>query len=172
MKKLFQTFDLFFICFLFCATYAPCIYAQDKIAYINVEEVIQNMPDYKNVQVDLEIYQKQLVKQLEQEKKSIANFYKTIIDKVKLGAMSPKEQQDAEKELQKKQTILKEKTDDVNNRLQFREKELTKPIYKKFELALKKVAKANAYTYILDKKLLVYSLGGIDATDKIKTALE
>ncbi len=86
--------------------------------------------------------------------------------------MSPKEQQDAEEQLQQKQRVLKQKTAEVNQRLQLREKELTKPIYDKFEKALKKIAIANAYTYIFDKKLLVYSLGGIDATDKIQKALE
>ena len=172
MHKLSKKSSFLFLCFLFWICSGTLVYAQDKIAYINAEEVIQKMPDYQSVQVDLEIFQKQLVKKLEEEKKTIARFYTTIIEKVKLGALSPKEQQVAEEQLQQKQKILKQKTADVNKQLQFREKELTKPIYDKFEAALGKVAKANAYTYIFDKKLLVYSLGGIDATDKIKKALE
>ena len=52
-----------------------------------------------------------------------------------------------------------------------KEAELTKPLYEELDKALKSVAKDNGYSYILDKKLLLYSEGGIDATAKIKTAL-
>ena len=172
MQKSSNKSSLLFLYFLFWICSGTLVYAQDKIAYINAEEVIQKMPDYQIVKVDLEIYQKQLVKQLEIEKKSIARFYTTILEKVKLGAMSPKEQQDAEEQLQQKQKVLKQKTTDVNKLLQFREKELSKPIYDKFEAALLKVAKANAYTYIFDKQFLLYSLGGIDATGQIMKELE
>ncbi len=44
-------------------------------------------------------------------------------------------------------------------------------ISEKYKEALEKVAKANQYSYILDKKMLLYADGGIDATEKIKTAL-
>ena len=44
-------------------------------------------------------------------------------------------------------------------------------MYEKFNEALKSIAKSSNYAYILDKKLLLYSEGGEDATQKLKTAL-
>ena len=37
--------------------------------------------------------------------------------------------------------------------------------------ALKEIAKSEGYAYVIDKKLLLYSEGGIDATEKLKTKL-
>ena len=113
-------------------------------------------------------FQEGLVKELDEEKRAIAKYYTEVIEQVKKGALSPKQQQDAEAELQRKQAELEKKTADADQKLLKKEQSLTKPIYEKFDAALKTVAKANGYTYILDKKLLMYSAGGIDATDKLK----
>ena len=118
------------------------VVAQQKIAFIDAEEVVQNMPEYKQVKTALEIFQKQLLKQLDQEKKNIAAFYKEVMEKVKLGALSPKQQQDADDELQKKQQNLKRLTDDAERNLLEKEQRLTEPVYLKFDSALKKVAEA------------------------------
>jgi outer membrane protein len=69
------------------------------------------------------------------------------------------------------QATLQKEAADADKKLMDKEGELTKPLYEELDAALKKVAKENEYGYILDKKFLLYSEGGIDATAKVKTAL-
>jgi outer membrane protein len=167
-----NTFHFFLFVFVsFLSSVFTNVVAQQKIAFIDAEEVVQNMPEYKKVKTELETFQKQLVKQLDQEKKNIAAFYKEVMEKVKLGALSPKQQQDADVELQKKQQHLKRMTDDVDRNLLRKEQELTEPVYQKFDSALKKVAEENQYNYIFDKKMLLSFDSGIDVTEKVRKHL-
>jgi outer membrane protein len=52
-----------------------------------------------------------------------------------------------------------------------KELDLTKPMYEKFNEAMKTVAKANGVAYIFDKKMMLYSEGGEDLTTKLKAQL-
>ena len=49
-------------------------FGQYKIAYVDADEVIKAMPEYRVVKNELETFQKQLLKDLDEEKKSIAKF--------------------------------------------------------------------------------------------------
>ena len=59
--------------------------------------------------------------------------------------MTPKQQQDAEAELQERQVKLEEKTNNADRKLVAKERALSKPMYDKFENAVKQVAKSNNY---------------------------
>lgn len=157
---------------IFLMSLSADIFSQQKIAYIDADAIIKSMPDYRIIRGELEIFQKQWLKQLDEEKKAIAHFYTSIIERVKRGELTPQEQQDAENELQKKQQVLEQRTNEADQQLLAKEKLLSKSMYDKFEAALKSVAKANNYTYVFDKKLLRYYAGGIDASEKMKKALK
>jgi outer membrane protein len=87
------------------------------------------------------------------------------------GTMSPAQQKEAEGKLQKMQEDLQKKAADAEKQLVDKEAALSKPLYDKLNGAIKSVAAANKYSYIVDKKLLLYSDGGIDATPKLKSQL-
>ena len=154
---------------MFCLA-SSFTFGQYTIAYVDADEVIKAMPEYRVVKNELETFQKQLLKELDEEKKSIAKFYTEVIEKVKQGALTPKQQQDAEAELQERQVKLEEKTNNADRKLVAKERALSKPMYDKFESAIKKVAKNNNYAYIMDKKFVMYA-GGADATEKLKKAV-
>jgi outer membrane protein len=153
----------------FCAVFT--MQGQYSIAYIDTDEVLKAMPEYRNTEVALEIFQKQLLKQLDSEKKAIAKYYNQVIEEVKAGALSAKQQQDAEVKLQKMQQDLEEQTNDADRQLLAKERALSKPMYEKFEKGIASVAKKNGYAYILDKKALMAYGGGTDATGKLKKEL-
>lgn len=154
---------------LFCAVFA--MQGQHSIAYIDTDEVLKAMPEYRNTEVALEILQKQLLKQLDVEKKAIAKYYTEVIEDVKIGALTAKQQQEAEAKLQKMQQDLEEKTNNADRQLLAKERALSKPMYEKFEKGIASVAKKNGYAYILDKKALMAYGGGTDATEKLKKEL-
>jgi len=106
---------------------------QYSVAYIDTDEVLTAMPEYRDTKVALEIFQKQLVKQLDAEKQVIAKYYTSVIEQVKTGALSKKQQQEAEATLQKMQEKLEEQTNDADRQLLAKERALSKPMYEKFE---------------------------------------
>lgn len=154
---------------LFCMAFT--MQGQYSMAYIDTDEVLKAMPEYRSTQVALEIFQKQLLKQLDTEKKTIATYYTQVIADVKMGALSAKQQQDAEVKLQKMQQDLDEQTNDADRQLLAKERALSKPMYEKFEKGIVTVAQKNGYAYILDKKALMAYEGGTDATEKLKKEL-
>lgn len=142
-----------------------------KIAYIVSEEIVPEMPAYKRAKSEVEAYGKQLQKVLEQKQKEAQDYYQEIMEKAQRGELTPKAEQEAQAKLQQMQADLQKEAAEADQKLAQKEGELTKPLYEELDKALKKVAKENQYSYILDKKFLLYSEGGIDATAKVKTAL-
>ncbi|BDS12576.1 OmpH family outer membrane protein [Aureispira anguillae] len=157
-------------CLFFCCS-AQATFSQQRIAYIDTDVIIKAMPEYRITQSSLETFQKQLLKQLDAEKKAIAQYYTSVIEQVKRGEMTAQQQQEAEVKLQKMQSDLEQKTTEADQQLVAKEQVLSKPMYDKFEKGIETIAQKNSYAYILDKKLLMYATGGIDATDQLKKEL-
>lgn len=146
-------------------------HAQQQIAYIESEVIVPEMPAYKRAKSEVEAYSMQLQKVLEKKKAEMDAYIKAVTDSVRRGLMNPREQQEAEAKLQKMQVDLQKDIAEADNKLAKKEAELTQPIYEEFDKAVTKVAEENRYHYVLDKKILLYSAGGINATEKVKTAL-
>jgi outer membrane protein len=140
------------------------------IAYVDAESVIAAMPEFKQVESDLESYKKILEKQLKAEEQALQDFYKSTMQKAQSGQLSPRQQKEAEEKLQKMQQELQKKAMEAEQQVMTKEGELTKPLYEKFNNALKTVAVANKFNYIVDKKVMLHA-GGQDATPMLKTTL-
>lgn len=151
--------------------FAGTTIAQTTIAYVDADALIQDMAEYKKANIDLETYAKQLEAQLKQEQEKFQKEYQMVLDSVQKGIITPLQQKQAEARLQTKQQTLQFKSQDAQNKIAAKEMELFKPINDKFNTALKEVATADGYTYILDKKMFLYLDGGIDATEKVKAKL-
>jgi outer membrane protein len=141
------------------------------IAYIVTEDIVPQMPAYKRAKSEVEAYGKQLQKILEGKQLEAQGYYQEVMKKGQNGELTPKQEQEAQAKLQEMQASLQKEASEADQKLAQKEAELTKPLYEELDAAIKKVAKDNKYTYILDKKFLLYSEGGIDATSKVKTAL-
>lgn len=137
------------------------------MAYVDADQVIHSMSEYQVVNRELEKYQAKLFQKLEEEKKSIAVFYTDVIDELKKGVLSPKEQENAQKELQEKQLKLEKLKESIDLLLLQKEKELSHPLYLKFEALLKKVAKEKQIDLILDKKFLHFGTKKKDVTQLV-----
>jgi len=145
--------------------------AQQVIAYVDADAILKAMPAYRSTRQNLETFQAQVLKELEEEKRSIAQYYTQVIDQVKRGELTTQQQNDSEKKLQQLQNDLQAKREQADQRLLDRERSLTKPMYDAFEEALKAVAQRYNYTYIVDEKLVRSVHGGIDANAQLKKQL-
>ena len=168
MKKVINLLSVFTLFTLL--TFGTDTKAQ-TIAYIVTEDIVPEMPAYKRAKSEVEAYGKQLQKILEGKQLEAQEYYQEVMKKGQNGELTPKQEQEAQAKLQEMQASLQKEASEADQKLAKKEQDLTQPMYEEFDAAIKKVAKDNKYTYILDKKFLLYSEGGIDATSKVKTAL-
>jgi outer membrane protein len=148
-------------------------FAQNSvIAHVESDSIIPKMESYIYAMTELQAYSQNMQKQFEGKEAEMEAYYMDVMNKGKNGMLSPKEQKDAETKLQDMQTKLQQFAQDMEAQLMEKEKTLMNPVTEEYNLAIKSVCKQNGYGFIIDKKLILYSDGGIDATEKIKTALK
>lgn len=142
-----------------------------KIAFVDPEQVIPNMPEYQTAKNEIENLKNKLQKEMEGEQQRAQQYYTIVMNKVQQGTMAPAQQKIEEDKLMKMQEELQRKAMKMEEDMITKEQEMTKPMYDKFNDALKELAKSEGFNYVFDKKLLLYSEGGTDATDKLKEKL-
>jgi len=119
-----------------------------KLGYTNIEYILQNMPDSKEISTKLSTEKAQYDK-LYQEK--LADAQKLLDDYQKNAAtMSAVIRADKEKTLQNKQNELQELQQNAEAALSRKQQELIAPVMEKIQTAIDAVAKENGYTYVLN----------------------
>lgn len=144
MKKLFKV-ALVAGCLLFAGNMAE---AQSKIGHINFNQLIDQMPQTKDIQKQIQDYQKTFVDQLtslNNELQANAQAYDAKRASMTDAARTAKEAelQDQNKRLQDFQTSARQKVDQKSN-------ELSKPLLDKARGAVQQVAKEKGYGYVID----------------------
>jgi len=142
-----------------------------KIAYLDYEEISKLMPEYKAFTSEIESYGKILQKQLEGEQAKMQQYYTDVTNKVQQGLIAPAQQKIEEEKLMKMQEEYQRKEMKMREDMISKQEELIKPIEDKLLSALKAVAKSNGYAYVLDKKAFLYLDGGEDISSKVKVQL-
>jgi outer membrane protein len=159
MKKLFKV-AIVAVSLLLVGNFAK---AQTKIGYINFNELIRSMPEFKTVQTAVEAYQKTFVDELSTMNQAFtteAKKFQTDGPSMTDAARSVKqsELQDMQKRMQDFQTDAQQKIDAKSN-------ELSKPMIDKAKAAVTEVAKEKGYTYVLDSSQGAALLVSPDADD-------
>ncbi|MEI6822573.1 MAG: OmpH family outer membrane protein [Bacteroidota bacterium] len=142
-----------------------------KYAYVDTEYILDNIPEYKDAQGELDQLSKQWQKDIEQKFKEIDNLYKSFQAESVLLPEDVKKKREAEiinsekdaKDLQKKRFG---KDGDLFKKRQ----ELVKPIQDKIYNAIEKRAQDKSYIFIFDKAgslTIIYSDPKYDISDDI-----
>lgn len=119
-----------------------------KLGYTNIDVILQNMPDSKDIQNKLAVEKAQYDK-LYQDK--LTDAQKLLEDYQKNGpSMSAVIKADKEKTLQNKQNELQELQQNAEQALGRKQQELVGPVMDKIQAAIDAVAKENGYTFILN----------------------
>ncbi|WP_299284237.1 OmpH family outer membrane protein [uncultured Mucilaginibacter sp.] len=144
MKKLFKV-ALVAGCLFFAGNVAQ---AQSKIGHIAFNQLIDQMPDTKNVQKQIQDYQKTFVDQLtalNNELQANAQGYDAKKATMTDAARTAKEAelQDQNKRLQDFQAKAQQQVSDKTQ-------QLSKPLLDKARAAVQAVAKEKGYAYVLD----------------------
>ena len=122
--------------------------AQMKVGYTNVDYVLSQLPDSKQIESDLKTYRSQLENSL---KAKYSDFEGKAKDYQANGEkMSEVIRKDKEKELQNLQASIQEFEKNSEESLQKKQQTLLAPVLEKIQKAIKEVAKENGYTYVFN----------------------
>lgn len=148
--------------------------AQQKIGHLNSVDVLQAMPEFKQMQADLqkqkETYSKALEGMYADYQKKQADLQEKSKDKSVPDAILETQVQD----LQQTQQRIQDFESKVNDDLQKLQGEKLKPVNDKYMKAVKEVAAANGFAYVLDIAsggVAYYPEGQNDVTDLVMKKL-
>jgi outer membrane protein len=117
-----------------------------KIGYADPNYIMENLPDTKKIQAELQIYEKQLQNQLQAKYKD----YQEKGAALEQGGsmMAPSVKEDKVKELAYLEQSIKDFEQKAQEDLQKKQMVLVDPLLDKIQKAIDAVAEEHAYTYI------------------------
>ncbi len=119
-----------------------------KLGWTNIDYLLQNMPEAKEIQAKLQTESAQYEKLLSEK---YADYQKQFEDYQKNQAtMSSVIKADKEKSLMNKQNEIEELNKNSQAQIQAKQQELVDPVMTKIQKAIDDVAKENGYTYIIN----------------------
>ena len=125
-----------------------------KMARINLQEVVVAMPEFEEAQKNLELFGRDLQEQMEQIQ---VEFNNKMADYEKNQAtMAASIKQMKQQELQQLQQRFAEFQQIAQQDFQKKEAELLEPVQKKAQDAINKIAKASGYLAVFESASLVY----------------
>mgnify|MGYP006162082501 FL=1 len=147
------------------------IEAQSKVAHINTQQLISEMPEVITAQNELKKLEEQYAKELE----TSAKEFQTKAQTYQGDAQNQTEliNQQRQVELQGMQQRIQEFRETAAQELQKRSAEMMRPLYEKARLSIEKVASAQGFDYVLDSSPggSVIMASGTDLMTTVKTEL-
>lgn len=146
--------------------------AQKKNGHVNAQEVLKEVPGYMASEKEMERYRNSKVAQLQDLQKNVQGAYdKYIAEKASL----PKAiQKSREAEIQEMQVKTQEFEQSAQKKIEEKYLELMEPLTDQLDKAIKEVAKANGFAYIMDSSqgTLLYFDGGEDVATLVIAQLK
>jgi outer membrane protein len=144
MKKLMKVV-LVAVCILFVGNIGR---AQNKIGYINLNQLIDQMPETKTIRTQIEAYQKQFIDQLTAMNDDYVSKGKAY--EAQRSTMSDAQRTAKETELTNLQKRMNDYQTSAQQQVQAKTTELSKPLFDKVRAAVAQVAKEKGYAYTFD----------------------
>ena len=160
----------------FAAVTAFQVNAQNKIGYTNVEFVLAYMPEFKNMQKELESYQAQLAKRLKVKDDYVKQKYQEYLTRKEQGAPDAELKAMEEEVLkldQEVQTLAAKSEEDLVTK----QGTMLEPVLKKLQDAIDKIAATKGYDYVLNQttsagvSTILFGPEEADITSDLFTAL-
>ena len=146
-----------------------------KYAYVNTQYILDNIPEYKAAQQQLDNISLQWQKEIEDRYAIIDKLYKTYqAEQVLLTEEMKKRRQDEINTKEKDVKELQKQRFGFEGDLFKKKQELVKPIQDKIYNAVKKLAQDGSYAVIFDKSsdlVMLYTNPKYDKSDDILLAL-
>lgn len=142
-----------------------------KYAYIDSEYIMENIPEYKDAQTEIDNLSKQWQKEIEQKFKEIDNLYKAFqAESVLLPEDVKKKRENEIIAAEKEAKDLQKKRFGKDGDLFKKRQDLVKPIQDKVYNAIEKRAQDKNYIFVFDKAgslTIMYADAKYDISDDI-----
>lgn len=130
----------------------PTMAQTQKIGYAETEYIFSQLPEFKQVDVDLKAHGTQLQTQLEAKSKELETKYKAYQG---MPATTPDAiRADKERELQQLQEGIQKFQQDAQTSFENKRAKLMEPLFAKVADAISVVAKEQGYTFIINPGLM------------------
>lgn len=144
-----------------------------KIGYLNSVTLLQEIPEVKQANANLEALQKQLQKKGQGMLEEFQKKYQDLQRKEQLGELSPKQIEEEAQALRQEEVKIQQFEQEMQGQLEEKRTSLLQPIFDDVSAKIAEVAKENGYTYIIDDSpgLLLYKEEAYDVTELVKVKL-
>lgn len=144
-----------------------------KFGYINSQALIQQIPQVKEANAELETIKKQYEKQGQDKVASLQTKYQALERKQAQGEIAPKQLEVEAQALKQEEMEIAKFQQEIQQKLYEKSEILLKPIRDKIQNAINDVAKENGYDYILDQSMgiLLYADESVDVSTLVKAKL-
>ena len=164
----FKSYLLWCICLL-----TTVAVSAQKFGYINSQQLIQQIPQVKEANAELETLQKQFEKEAQDKINSLQTKYEALGRKQEQGEISPKQLEVESKQLETERLNIAKFQQERQQQLQEKSELLLKPIRDQINEAIQAVAKENGFTYIFDDStgIILYADAATDVGEMVKAKL-
>lgn len=139
--------------------------AQNKYGHMNYGNLLEQVPELKKGNTELETYRNQLIKQGQDRAAKWEKNVKAFQTKAQAGEMTGLQIKQTEDKLGKEQQAIAALEQEVVNKITKKRDEILKPILDKIDAAVKAVGKENGYSMIFDSSLYNFILSAEDSDD-------
>lgn len=168
MRKLIQTLTL-------CAAFLMVTLnvSAQKFGYVNSQELMQNIPEVKEANSNIETYRTQLQKKGQDMVKALQAKYQDLQKKQELGEIAPKELELQSAALKQEEADLMKYEQESQQKILKKSETLIQPLMDKINTAIKDVAAENGFDYIFDYStgFVLFADQSTDVSQLIKSKL-
>lgn len=122
--------------------------AQSKVAHVNVQQLVEDMPEMKAARAELEKLEKQYSADLQSSGQELQNKIKLYESEA--GSKTEDENRKRAEEVQGMQNNIMQARQTAEEELQKKQMELIQPVLEKAQKAIQKVGKEQGFQYVLD----------------------
>ena len=153
--------------------FATIAVSAQKFGYINSQELIQQIPQVKQANAELEALQKQYEKKIEDEANALQTKYQALVRKQEQGDIAPKQYDIEVQALEQERVQIEKAQQEMQQNLSKKSEDLLKPIRDQINQAIIDVANENGYTYIFDYSLgiILYAEESADVSALVKAKM-
>lgn len=144
MKQL-KTLAIAFVLAIGAVSFAS---AQSKVAHVNVQQLVEDMPEMKAARAELEKLEKQYSADLQSSGQELQNKIKLYESEA--STKSEDENRKRAEEVQGMQSNIMQARQTAEQELQKKQMELIQPILERAQQAIQKVGKGQGFQYVLD----------------------
>ena len=144
--------------------------AQTKVGTINTEYIVSKMPEFKEVQKNVQDYSKTLDSGLKEKFDEYQEKVKAYSEKEATYTQALKDLK--QKDIMKLEEDIQKLRNNSGKLLQVRQDELLRPLYNKIGVEVEKIVQEEGFTHILNENnALIYIDPNFDITVKVMKSL-